>query len=887
MIEQAEALYPFLDTNIRETLFTHCFLADVNKQNITRYVPMFGLQYHAKNGEDTFAYQPIIKATNTATSAHSISFAPFIIPETLSQIEEDTQIYIYTITADFDNHGEQPIPKEQFTKTINEYLDTCITKPTILKTSFSQTGYHAYWLFEYKKKPCVFVSTYDTAANIYYTLQSVLFSNLLTTPHTDYCTALLRLATNERLSGKGNSKLVSVSPACNIENLFDPIEYTADEHTTFYVISLKYPIDKKNIFRSKTYEPTKIPKEKFEQVISLLGISTTNKRNTRLCMKDTLQGLKTLELPYVISDGHEFKDTKTNGFAQLNELFDDTKTHVGYTITAFASRQLWRPFFSAYVVFDGCKFVFKRIHKTKTVRVGGSGPLTLVSLLQDMVEGSLFSTGYYNAPLYSTVYWRNLENQEETDLHLLSPDELNVIYVKLLAACHKLDIKEPRSMAEFNTILHTIALSNPKNILLDTLDTLLYSYTTRKNDSYDPAHEIAKFWPDKPMRKQVEVYLKYLALMTLSQAIFGAPKLLQGELIGVLGEKIKQCYINPEGEVVFDDSEIYTKDIFGQLFVKHFFMFFGKSDLGKTYFKSAIMRPLKAFTWKLQGTQGKSPIGDRDWVQMTQGKFLIDVSEMSRLTSAGREDLKRSTDPQIVARLLYHEVVNIERTFILFIDSNQEDVFNEASEALLNRAFSLPTLETPLLFCTAVPNDNHPERNPSIYPQIPSLSFFPDLWAWAYDIIKRGYVCSTPHPEVSKILKERNRKAESVPEIVKDLIAHIVPITHQQAKDEPNKYIRIFATSLKGVLTEFARIRGYSPNEVSHISQNDLRLSARKLEELGITPKTKAILTDVFSQEGYLVYIANMQSDSVSFTKPPAKEELAKLLQEIERGDLK
>ena len=369
MIEQAEALYPFLDTNIRETLFTHCFLADVNKQNITRYVPMFGLQYHAKNGEDTFAYQPIIKATNTATSAHSISFAPFIIPETLSQIEEDTQIYIYTITADFDNHGEQPIPKEQFTKTINEYLDTCITKPTILKTSFSQTGYHAYWLFEYKKKPCVFVSTYDTAANIYYTLQSVLFSNLLTTPHTDYCTALLRLATNERLSGKGNSKLVSVSPACNIENLFDPIEYTADEHTTFYVISLKYPIDKKNIFRSKTYEPTKIPKEKFEQVISLLGISTTNKRNTRLCMKDTLQGLKTLELPYVISDGHEFKDTKTNGFAQLNELFDDTKTHVGYTITAFASRQLWRPFFSAYVVFDGCKFVFKRIHKTKTVRV--------------------------------------------------------------------------------------------------------------------------------------------------------------------------------------------------------------------------------------------------------------------------------------------------------------------------------------------------------------------------------------------------------------------------------------------------------------------------------------------------------------------------------------
>ena len=111
MIEQAEALYSFIEPNIRETLFTHCFLTDVDKQNVTRYVPMFGLQYYAKNGEDIFAYQPIIKAANTATAAHTVSFAPFVVPENVSQVAEDTQVYIYTITADFDNHGAQPIPK--------------------------------------------------------------------------------------------------------------------------------------------------------------------------------------------------------------------------------------------------------------------------------------------------------------------------------------------------------------------------------------------------------------------------------------------------------------------------------------------------------------------------------------------------------------------------------------------------------------------------------------------------------------------------------------------------------------------------------------------------------------------------------------------------------
>lgn len=115
MIEQAEALYAYLDPTIRDTLFQHCFLTDVSKQNVFRFVPMFGLQYALKNGEETYAYQPIIRTPNTATSAYSISLAPFSIPESTNKIEEDTLIYIYTITADFDNHGSSPIPKEHFT----------------------------------------------------------------------------------------------------------------------------------------------------------------------------------------------------------------------------------------------------------------------------------------------------------------------------------------------------------------------------------------------------------------------------------------------------------------------------------------------------------------------------------------------------------------------------------------------------------------------------------------------------------------------------------------------------------------------------------------------------------------------------------------------------
>ena len=119
MVEQAEALYAYLNMTIRDTLFPHCFLSDVQQTNISRLVPMFALQYYLKSGEETFAYQPIIKAVNTAVSAHTICLAPFLVPEATSKLEEDTQIYVYSVTADFDNHEEgNPIPKEKFTPAI-------------------------------------------------------------------------------------------------------------------------------------------------------------------------------------------------------------------------------------------------------------------------------------------------------------------------------------------------------------------------------------------------------------------------------------------------------------------------------------------------------------------------------------------------------------------------------------------------------------------------------------------------------------------------------------------------------------------------------------------------------------------------------------------------
>lgn len=870
MMQGRKTLLHLLPQEIIQKIKDWYFIAE-NEEKF--FIPAFALEYsNTQTAAPTMAYFPQVKKKNYPENPYTIHLYPYLVQNTTETIQQDSQIWVWACWADFDNHAEEdgtlPLEPAEFKNKVNAYLSNCISLPTLLVTSQGGLGFHAIWLFSYKNRPCFFSTTFQNKNEILVTLQTKVFSYLLQHPHTDYNT-LLSFSTEPSLSGKKQTSLISFSLPIDIETIFSEKEISVTQTAIGYEVNILSPIKRKKTTPDITKFSSYLNEENFTALKKGLKINEEEPENNRLIMKDVIQLLDTLGQKYSIEDGHKFSGDTHNGYAHL-ETIKNNREVIGYRIIIFASRQLFAPIFSGVYVLKG-KTLPQSVVKISNK---SSGNKSYIEILQSW--DYFFSSG---SSVCTNVYWRSLEIQESSKMHQIDEEEYEVIYVKILNMALNSDMRGPQSIKELKLAVSAIARSHPISPFICLLDGYLEDYRIR--GEYNPAKCISDFWPHTKDRLEVEILLKNLVLMTISQAILGSHKIIVPYIESRIGENVKFITVNEEGTVEDSLEEVKFSTLVGQAFCKYFFFFFAESDIGKTYFKSLLLSPISDFVWKLQGSS-KSAIGERDYAGMVNA-HIVDHSELKVLNGEDRRQLKLATDPQIASRRLYEEIKKHLRGFILFMDSNVLNAFNAAETALLNRAYSFPEITTPLLFCRAIKeNPIHPERNPQLYEQLPQSNLFKDLWAWGWDVISKGKICTVLNENLAKKMLERNKQAEDVPEIVRELLSAKVNISWDVAKAQPNKYIRLFSTTVKGLLLQYAsRVRGVGINDIMKMTQNDLELSKRKLAECGIAPDNTLSVGEYDSQTGYLVIVVNINCDSAIVSKIETSIKIQKLISEL------